>query len=174
MTIATFRMARVSGHFWTWHFVTRATAGFKHPTTCLENTWIGVPQQYIRLNNSQQLSPSTVWIWRFVPSPMGKSDGGWWLAPPSLEILDSRSGDGAFHCCSFLTFVCVEIVSRLKLRLSVGHVHNVWKCWRWQHHLPVLSIRVFHKHTKLPILALLPTLYSHIFAIISFNCTNWS
>ena len=32
-----------------------------------------------------------------------------------------------------------------------------------------LEIRVFHKHTKLAMLALLPTLYSRRFAILSFK-----
>ena len=33
-------------------------------------------------------------------------------------------------------------------------------------------IRVFHKHTKFAMLALLPTLYSHIFLVFFFVCTN--
>ena len=35
------------------------------------------------------------------------------------------------------------------------------------------SIRVFHKHTKLVMFALLPTLYCHIFGTFFFICNNW-
>ena len=33
--------------------------------------------------------------------------------------------------------------------------------------------RVFHSYTKLAMLALMPTLYSHMFAVFFFICTNW-
>ena len=38
--------------------------------------------------------------------------------------------------------------------------------------LPV-NTRVFHNHTKLAMLALLPTLYSHTFAVFFFICNIW-
>ena len=48
--------------------------------------------------------------------------------------------------------------------ISVSPIHNC--------HFSVI-VWVFHKHTKVAILALLPTLYSITFAISFFICNIW-